>query len=261
MIRSRPCKTALSKSTLPGLAYSFNPYWGCMHGCLYCYVPDVMRNVMPDLKWGQEVFVKEKVLEILRLEVKKKIPRVVGVSTATDPYQPIERELEITRKALIILSGAGFPVSIQTKSPLVTRDVDLMMNKKFDVGFTITSTEREFQRKFEPGAPPPEERISALEAISSLGIKTWIFYGPIIPGYNDSYEEMERIVQLGAKTKSKIIYDRLNIKPMVLKRLKIVIKEEELSNRDRDIYSLREQFARLEALCRQHGVRCEFAFP
>ncbi|MEM4406103.1 MAG: radical SAM protein [Candidatus Methanomethylicaceae archaeon] len=257
MIESRPCKTALSRSTLPGLAYSFNPYWGCMHGCLYCYVPDVMRNIMPDLKWGRDVFVKDKVLEILRAEVKKKTPGVVGVSTATDPYQPAERELEITRRALIILSSAGFPVSIQTKSPLVTRDLDLMIGKKFDVGFTITSTDREFQMKFEPRAPPPEERISALETISSAGINTWIFYGPIIPGYNDSPEEMERIVRLGAKTKSKIIYDRLNIKPTVLQRLKIVMNQEEISRRG----SFREQFARLEALCREYSVRCEFAFP
>lgn len=257
MIEPRPCKTALSRSTLPGLAYSFNPYWGCGHGCLYCYVPDVMRNVMPSLRWGRDVFVKENVLEILRREVRRKPKGVVGVSTATDPYQPAEKGLEVTRRALTILIEAGFPVSIQTKSPLVVRDIDLIRGKKIDVGFTITSTDKEFQRKFEPGAPPPEERISALETVSSLGIITWIFYGPIIPGYNDAPDEMERIVRLGAKTKSKIIYDRLNIKPTVIQRLKTIMGEDEFNRR----HSLREQFARLEALCRQHGVRCEFAFP
>jgi DNA repair photolyase len=180
-----------------------------------------MRNVMPSLRWGRDVFVKENVLEILRREVRRKPKGVVGVSTATDPYQPAEKGLEVTRRALTILIEAGFPVSIQTKSPLVVRDIDLIRGKKIDVGFTITSTDKEFQRKFEPGAPPPEERISALETVSSLGIITWIFYGPIIPGYNDAPDEMERIVRLGAKTKSKIIYDRLNIKPTVIQRLKV----------------------------------------
>lgn len=212
---------------------------------------------MPSLRWGQDVFVKENILEILRLEVKRKPKGVVGVSTATDPYQPAEKGLEITRRALMILCEAGFPVSIQTKSPLVIRDLDLIKGKKIDVGFTITSTEKEFQKKFEPGAPPPEERISALETLSSQGIMTWIFYGPIIPGYNDSLDEMERIVRLGAKTKSKIIYDRLNIKPTVVKRLKMIMEEDEFNRR----HSMREQFAQLEALCKQHGVRCEFAFP
>jgi len=257
LIESRPCKTALSKSTLPGLRYSFNPYWGCEHGCLYCYVPDVLRGGLPRLRWGRDVFVKENVLEILRSEVKKKPIGVVGVSTATDPYQPAEKDLEITRGAISILSAAGFPISIQTKSPLVIRDIDLIRGKKIDIGFTITSTDREFQRMFEPRAPPPEDRISALETISSLGINTWIFYGPVIPGYNDSIDEMERIVLLGAKTKSKIIYDRLNIKSTVLQRLKGVINEGEINRK----FSWHNQFARLEALCRRYGVRCEFAFP
>lgn len=256
MIESRPCKSALSRSSLPGLMYTFNPYWGCQHGCLYCYVPDMMKRLMPEITWGRDVFIKEGVLEILRSEVKRKTPGVVGVSTATDPYQPVEKDLEITRKALIILTGAGFPVSIQTKSPLVLRDLDIIKGKKFDVGFTITSTERTFQKIFEPGAPPPEERISALETISSLGINTWIFYGPIIPGYNDSQEEMEKIVRLAANTRSKIIYDRLNLKPIVVHRLKKHIGEDGVFHRD----SVRSTFNRLEGLCRRYGVRCEFAF-
>ncbi|MGQ9759808.1 MAG: radical SAM protein [Candidatus Methanomethylicaceae archaeon] len=242
---------------MPGLVYTFNPYWGCQHGCLYCYVPDLMRRLMPALTWGRDIFVKDRVLELLKLELRRKPPGVVGVSTATDPYQPVEKKLEVTRKALMMVSGAGFPVSLQTKSPLVLRDIDIIKGKKFDVGFTITSTDRFFQKIFEPGAPPPEERISALEAISSLGINTWIFYGPIIPGHNDSEDEMENIVRLAVKTNSKIIYDRLNLKPTVVQRLKMAIGEKELMHK----YSASVAFTRLEALCKKHNVRCEFAFP
>ncbi len=212
---------------------------------------------MPKITWGKDVFVKDRVIELLRSELKRKTPGVVGVSTATDPYQPVERELEMTRKALIMLSGAGFPVSIQTKSPLVLRDLDIMKGKKFDVGFTITSTNREFQSRFEPGAPPPEERISALETVSSFGINTWIFYGPIIPNYNDSPEEMENIVRLATSTGSKIIYDRLNLKPLVIQRLNRIMGSAEILRKE----PIAALFARLEGLCKRYGVRCEFAFP
>lgn len=243
MIKYVICRTALSRSRLPGLDYTFNPYVGCQHGCLYCYVPDVLKL---DFEWGREVYVKKNVLSILRKEASIKKRGVVGVSTATDPYQPIEKDLEITRKAVEILKDAGFHISIQTKSPLVLRDLDLM-NERFDVGFTVTSMNEDFRKKFEPNAPPVDERISALEEISSKGIKTWIFYGPVIPEFNDSEEEMRNIVILAAKTNSKIIYDKLNIKPKVMKRL------QDLSIKDVD-------FKKLEALCKKFNVKCEPAF-
>lgn len=237
------CKTALSKSRLPGLDYTFNPYIGCHHGCLYCYVPDVLKL---DLEWGKEVYVKKNVLNILRKEVLIKKRGIVGVSTATDPYQPIEKKLEITRRAIEILKNAGFYVSIQTKSSLVLRDLDLM-NEKFDVGLTITSMNEEFREKFEPNAPSINERISALEEISSKGIKTWIFYGPVIPEFNDSEEEMKGIVVLAAKTNSKIIYDKLNVKPKVMKRM------QNLKFKSVD-------FKKLELICKKFNVKCEPAF-
>ncbi|MDH5806792.1 MAG: radical SAM protein [Candidatus Methanomethylicaceae archaeon] len=243
MIKYTICKTALSKSRLPGLDYTFNPYIGCYHGCLYCYVPDVLKL---NLEWGKEVYVKKNVLNILRKEVLIKKRGIVGISTATDPYQSIEKDLEITRRAIEILKNSGFYISIQTKSSLVLRDLDLM-NEKFDVGFTITSINEEFRKKFEPNAPSINERISALEEISSKGIKTWIFYGPVIPGFNDSEEDMKNIVILAAKTNSKIIYDKLNIKPKVMKRM------QNLNFKNVD-------FKKLELLCKKFNVKCEPAF-
>lgn len=237
------CKSALSKSRLPGLNYTFNPYVGCKHGCIYCYVPDVLKL---NMDWGREVYVKRNVLNILRREVLYKKPGIVGISTSTDPYQSIEKDLEITRRAIMILNSAGFRISIQTKSPLVLRDLDLM-NERFDVGFTITSFNEDFRKKFEPNAPSIDERISALEEISSRGIKTWIFYGPVISGFNDSEDDIKNIVLLASKTKSKIIYDKLNIKPKVIKRMQgINIKEVNFKN--------------LIKLCKEHNVKYEPAF-
>jgi len=257
-IKRISCKSALSRSRLPGLTYTFNPYVGCQHGCLYCYVPDVLRGRVSSSEWGREVLVKNGIIERLRTDLTRLRPGVVGVSTATDPYQPIERSLGITREALSILKDAGFPVSVQTKSPLVTRDLDIIEGGNFELGMTITSMDDGFRRRFEPGAPPPEERAHALEEVSSKGIRTWIFYGPIIPRINDSLEEIESITGLAKRTKSRILYDRLNIKPMMLARIGRVLSAE-------DIYSIRQgtlevTFRRIEAACKRLGVRCDPAF-
>jgi len=257
-VKAIPCKSALSKSTLPGLTYTFNPYVGCQHGCLYCYVPDVLRGRVPSSEWGREVLVKEDVLERLRVDLRRFRPGVVGVSTVTDPYQPVERSLGITREALFILRDAGFPVSVQTKSSLVLRDLDIMKGGNFEVGMTITSMDDMFRRRFEPGASPPEERAHALEEVSSKGVRTWIFYGPIIPRLNDSPEEIEPIVSLAQRTKSRILYDRLNIKPMMLARIGRVLSGDDIASIRRS--TLEGTFRKLEETCRRRGVRCDSAF-
>ncbi|MFH1328377.1 MAG: radical SAM protein, partial [Candidatus Bathyarchaeota archaeon] len=167
------CKSALSRSNLPGLRYTFNPYIGCKHGCLYCYVADVLRKRTMSLNWGQMVQAKENIIELLKKDVQKNLHGIVGISTVTDPYQPAEKTLELTRQALFIFHEWRFPVSIQTKSDLVVRDLDIMKSDLFDVGITISCLDDEFCKIFEPGAPLPQRRIQALEEISSRGINTW----------------------------------------------------------------------------------------
>jgi DNA repair photolyase len=253
-----PCKSAISRSSLPGLKYTFNPYIGCRHGCLYCYVPDVLRWRVSKSGWGEYAYVKEGILDRLRADLRRYPPGLIGVSTVTDPYQPIERELELTRQALTIIGSAGFTASIQTKSPLVSRDLDVIRIHKFELGMTITSLDDGFQRRFEPGASPPEERAQVLEEASSMDIKTWIFYGPIIPGHNDSEGEMAAIVGLAKRTKSSILYDRLNLKPLMRIRLKGVLTPDGL--RAVGEVDFTKIYYRLEALCRERGVKARYAF-
>jgi len=256
-LRSVPCKSAISKSSLPGLSYTFNPYVGCQHGCLYCYVPDVLKRRVSPSEWGRDVLVKKDVLHLLASDLRRLKPGTVGVSTVTDPYQPVERVCCLMRQALAMLRDSGFQVSVQTKSALVARDFDLIKGK-FELGMTITSMDDAFRRLFEPGASPPEERANALEEASSRGIKTWIFYGPIIPLYNDSMQDAEKIIRLAEKTKSHIIYDRLNIKPLMLLRMKHSIPEDVINSiKNAD---LKKTFSYLEAECRSRGVPCKFAF-
>ncbi|MEM1846088.1 MAG: radical SAM protein, partial [Desulfurococcaceae archaeon] len=160
------------------------------------------------------IFVKENISNILRNEVKNYKPGVVGLSTITDPYQPVEAIYRLTRSLIEILVKNGFKISIQTKNPLILRDLDLITKHvdRIDVGFTITSFQKRIVDFIEPFAPSPKARLDALKKLNDKGVETWIFYGPVIPGLNDDFETMKSIVEAGFLTNSKILVDRLHVK-------------------------------------------------
>ncbi|MCI4457763.1 MAG: radical SAM protein [Desulfurococcaceae archaeon] len=199
---------ALSKSGLPEYDYSLNPYIGCLHGCRYCYAIDFTRGD-PASRWGEIVYVKINLPEILRKEVKIYRRGVVGISTITDPYQSIEYKYNITRRSLEILLENRFRVSIQTKSPLVLRDLDILERYKdlVEVGFTITTLDETKKRFIEPWTPGAESLVYALKRLSEKKISTWIFVGPIIPDVNDDINDLMRILDLARETGSEIIFD------------------------------------------------------
>ncbi len=262
------CKTALSPSRLPGLKYSLNPYLGCEHGCAYCYSPSTFRDEWMGLNWGKFVRAKNNIVEVLGREVRRKPKGTAGVSTVTDPYQPLEAKLEFTRKCIEILSKHDFPVSIQTKSSLVLRDADLIVPEKFDVGVTITTMDRGLASKIEPRASPPDARVQVLDEFSSRGVKTWIFLGPIIPEVNDSENSLRRIIEIARQNKSKLMYDKLNLKQWVLVRMTPFIEQERLglARRLPALASVNSEWWRktcstVESICKELGVRYEPAFP
>jgi DNA repair photolyase len=218
--------TAISRSSLPGLDYTFNPYVGCIHGCIYCYARCFTRDREVVENWGKAVKLKARVLELLENQITKIKRGIVGISTITDPYQPIEKRAEVSRKAIQILVGRKFYISIQTKSDLVLRDIDIIRGRDSDVGVTITTFDTDLAKKLEPGASLPEARASVIESFSEKGIKTWIFYGPIIPKLNDDLETVLKIAKLAKKTESEVIIDRLRLRPRVIRSLKDGLKEE-----------------------------------
>ncbi len=209
--------TALSRSGLPGLDYALNPYMGCFHACIYCYARLYTRDKRVSENWGRVVIVKENLLEVLNSEVKRLKRGVVGVGTITDAYQPVETVFKLTREAVRILLNNGFRVSIQTKSPLILRDIDVLSASKelVDIGFTITSVICGRSRQVEPNAPCPESRIDALRRLSKLGFNTWVFYGPIIPGFNDDEDTITLLVDIASETNSVLYYDPLHFKPFM----------------------------------------------
>ncbi len=205
------CRTALSPSKLPGLKYSLNPYFGCEHGCLYCYSPSIFRRENIARSWGVFAEGKNNIPEVLARELQHKEKGTVGVSTVTDPYQPLESRLQLTRKCLEILGKHDFNVSIQTKSSLVLRDLDLVSGPKFEVGVTITTMDSTLARKMEPRASPPDARREILERCYEKNVQTWIFLGPIIPYLNDDTENMKQIIKIAKTTNSRILFDKLNL--------------------------------------------------
>jgi DNA repair photolyase len=180
IIREIQAKSILSKSQVSD--YALNPYVGCSHNCVYCYAKFMKRFTGHEERWGEFVDVKINAPELLAREVKKKRIGKVWISGVCDPYQQLEAKHELTRRCLAILAEHGWPVTIQTKSPLVLRDIELLKRAAdAEVGFTITTADEKIRRIFEPGAPPISRRIEALATLQAAGIRTFAMVAPILP--------------------------------------------------------------------------------
>lgn len=177
-VRETRCNTLLHKLNYgSSTGYTINLYKGCTHGCVYCYAPSLTHD---ERKWGRYVDVKVNAPEVLSKELRGLRKDQVFLSSASDPYQPIEARYRVTRRCLQVLLGTGFPVSILTRSPLVLRDLDLLNRFQWvRVGMSITTVP---VRRFEPGVPPLRRRIETLRRLASAGIKTWVSLAPVIPG-------------------------------------------------------------------------------
>jgi DNA repair photolyase len=201
-IREILVKNILSKSKVSD--WTINPYVGCQHGCTYCYARFIKRFTGHKEKWGEFVDVKINAPEILEKEIKKKKKGNVWISGICDPYQPIEKKYRLTRKCLEILQKYQWPVTIQTKSPLVLRDLDLFKKfKEIEIGFTITTANENIRKIFEPKAPPISERIKVLEKIHREGVKTFAMIAPVLP-------EAEALVQKLKDKADYVILDKMN---------------------------------------------------
>ncbi len=202
-------KRILTPSRIPGVDYSLNPYIGCLHGCRYCYVARMPHIRARGLPWGTFVEAKANAPELLRRELPQARPGTVVIGISTDPYQPPERRLQITRRILGVLSDLGgvvgaFEIRLLTKSPLVLRDVGLLGELDAEVGLSVTTDSEEVRRVFEPGAPPIPARVEALRELKRAGLRTYAFVGPMLP------MDPERLVGTLAGAVDRVILDRMN---------------------------------------------------
>lgn len=202
-------KSAITKSRLPELDYAVNPYSGCQHRCIYCFAIDFTRISDARENWGDVVYVKSNLINVLTREIKGLRRGITGISSITDAYQPAEARYRLTRQAVKILLENGFRVTVQTKSPLAARDIDIFTAHSglFDIGVTITTLDPKKAIEIETRTPAPSQRIRLLDRLHDNGLKTWIFIGPIIHGFNDSYDDLEKIFEIARNTDSRVIYD------------------------------------------------------
>jgi DNA repair photolyase len=181
IIREINSKSILSKSQV--YPYVINPYTGCQHGCTYCYARFMKRFTGHTEPWGEFVDVKINAPELLREEITRKKPDWVWVSGVCDPYQPLEAKFKLTRQCLEILAANDWPVTIQTRSPLVVRDLEILSTfKQLEVGFSITTADDAVRQIFEPHAPPILTRINAITELHRAGLRTFVMIAPILPG-------------------------------------------------------------------------------
>jgi DNA repair photolyase len=205
-------KSILAENDSPdiGFRFSVNPYRGCEHGCIYCYArpSHEFLSFSAGLDFERRILVKDDAPALLRraLAAPKWQPQVVALSGNTDCYQPIERRLRLTRGCLEVFAEFRNPVSVITKSALVTRDVDVLQqlaaHGAVSVSLSITSLDAELARRMEPRAATPERRLEALAALAAAGIRTNVMVAPVIPGLNDHEIPaiLERVAAAGAQS-------------------------------------------------------------
>ena len=200
-------KEVLAKSILSDsrvFPYVINPYTGCQHNCTYCYARFMKRFTGHKEPWGQFVDVKINAPDLLRKDILRKKPNRVWISGVCDAYQPLEKKYQLTRQCLEILAEHGWPVTVQTRSPLVTRDLDILKKgHDFEVGFSVTTADDAIRRLFEPCAPSISQRVEALDVLHQAGINTFAMIAPMLPG-------SENLVGLLAGKIDKVILDRMN---------------------------------------------------
>jgi DNA repair photolyase len=240
---------ALSPSRLPGLRWGLNPYVGCEHDCVYCYAPYVTKK--DPLAWGRDVGYRANLPELLAKELPLK-RGVIGLGTVTDPWQPIEKTLLLTRRCLMQIAAAMAPVSALTKSDLIVRDAELLASlPRGEVGITVTCLDPELSAKVEPKAPPPRRRLEALSRLQEAGVDTYMLLGPLLPflALNDADELLSEAASCGCR---RVMVDRYRPRQGIETRLSSAGEFDwscpKLS--ERDVFEL----------CAKHKMKCESAF-
>ena len=245
-IREIRSKSILSTSKIHD--YVVNPYVGCAHGCSYCYARYMKRFTGHREPWGEFVDVKVSAPELLEKEIRRKPKGTIWMSGVCDPYQHLEKKYELTRRCVGIIIDHGWPLSIQTRSPLVLRDIDILKRgKDVRAGFSITTASEEIRRIFEPHAPPIPARLEALRTLHENGVGTFCMIAPILPGAVDLIDKLEGITD-------HIIIDRMNYN-----NADHIYKKYNLTRKNTDGY-FAEAGELVAAKCREKKIELMWAY-
>ena len=198
-------RSIISYNSSPDLPFdrSINPYRGCEHGCVYCFArpSHAYLGLSPGLDFEARLIARPDAPKVLARELAAKSYRVapIAIGTNTDPYQPCEKEHQITRACLQVLSDFNHPVAIVTKGTLIERDIDILapMAERglARVGISLTTLDEDLSRRMEPRAPGPKRRLAMIRALSAAGIPVRVMTSPIVPGLTDP--EIEHLLRAG----------------------------------------------------------------
>ena len=230
-------------------AWTINPYRGCEFGCHYCYAryTHEFMEMWDGRDFERKIYAKADAPELLRAELRrgrdKSLPIALG--TATDPYQPAERQFEITRRMLEVFSEfQGLDFSITTKSVLILRDLDLLQvvaaRHRFSVHMTVITTDERLARLLEPKAPPPSQRLEAIRKLSEVGIRVGVNAMPVLPGLNDAPNMLEALAAKAAQAGASFIYaNSLFLAPSAMRQFMPFLEREfpKLVKRYRKLYA------------------------
>jgi DNA repair photolyase len=206
-VTAEKARTIITRNDSPDVGFdrSINPYRGCEHGCIYCYArpAHAYMGLSPGLDFESRIFFKPGAGKLLEREMSaaKYSPATIHIGGNTDPYQPQERTLRVTREILEVMSRFRHPMSVITKSALITRDIDLL-GPMGEAGYaraavSITTLDRGLARTMEPRAATPERRLDAVRRLTAAGLPTMVMFAPVIPGLND--HELEGVLQRAAE--------------------------------------------------------------
>jgi DNA repair photolyase len=195
-------RSIITRNKSPDISFdrSINPYRGCEHGCIYCFArpTHAWLGMSPGIDFESRLFAKPNAAELLAKELSAPgyVPRTLAMGTNTDPYQPLEKKMRITRSILEVLRDFRHPVAIVTKSPLILRDLDILSEMAAmglaKAALSVTTLDRKLARVMEPRAGTPARRLQAISGLAKAGVPAGVMFAPAIPALND--HEMENVL-------------------------------------------------------------------
>jgi DNA repair photolyase len=263
LVTEQLARSIISRNDSPDIGFeqSINPYAGCEHGCIYCYArhSHAYLGLSPGLEFETRIFAKSNAAELLGKELGRPgyRPAVIALGANTDPYQPAERRLGITRSILQLLKQFNAPVSITTKSALLMRDIDILSamarRRLVRVNISIATLDPELARKMDPRAPSPKRRLEAIAALAQAGVPVAVFSSPVIPALTerDLEKVLEQAAQAGASHASYVVL-RL---PLEVRQLFLEWLNEHFPLRARHVMSLVAQMSEGRDYNPQFGKR------
>lgn len=205
-VQPEPARSVITRNDSPDIPFdlSINPYRGCEHGCVYCYARPSHQylNLSAGLDFETRLFYKKDAAAHLREELNRRSykPSAINLGANTDPYQPLERKLGVTRSILEVLAECHHPVTIVTKGSLVVRDLDLLSRlaaeRLVKVFVSVTTLDDELKRRMEPRAASPKARLGAIAKLAAAGIPVGVMFAPVVPAIND--HELEGVLDAAA---------------------------------------------------------------